>query len=162
MYWMAGPWCTEYRGSVVQPTVFDGCQEELSTKYGAHERRTGGRACQTVDFTRDVVMKSKKEDLLSNKDIKQRFIRMIGQSLEHVGCETRHVKGDADVLIVETTVQSALSCETTLVGDYTDLLVLLCFHVKEDSCEVFFKPEIMSGTKKSPRCWNMKYMQRVL
>ena len=89
---------------------------------------------------------------------------MLGQSLEHVGCEIRHAKGDADVLIVETTVtvQSAMSCETTLVGDDTDLLVLLCFHVVEDSCEVFFKPEIRSGTKKSPRCWNIKYLQRVL
>ncbi len=87
---------------------------------------------------------------------------MLSQSSEHVGWETRHVKGDADVLIVETTVQSAMSCETTLVVDDTDLLVLLCFHVKEDSCEVFFKPEIRSGTKKSPRCWNIKYVQRVL
>ena len=49
---------------------------------------------------------------------------MLGQSLEHVGCETRHAKGDADVLIVETTVQYAMSCETTLVGDETDSLVL--------------------------------------
>ncbi len=63
---------------------------------------------------------------------------------------TRHAKGDAYVLIVETTVQSAMSCETTLVGDDTDLLVRLCFHVMEDSCEVFVKPEIRSGTKKSP------------
>ena len=55
-----------------------------------------------------------------------------------------------------------MSCETTLVGGDTDLLVLLCFHVKEDSCEVFFKPEIRSGTKKSPRCWNINDMQRVL
>ena len=31
----------------------------LSTKYGAHERGTGGRAGPTVDFTRDMVMKSK-------------------------------------------------------------------------------------------------------
>ena len=69
---------------------------------------------------------------------------------------------DAYVLIVETTVQSAKSCETTLVGDDTDLLVLLCFHVKGDSCEVFFEPEFRSGTKKSPRCWNIKYVQRVL
>ena len=107
--------------------VFDGYHEELSTKYGAHERRTGGRAGPTVDSTRDKVMQSKKEDLLSNKDNNQRFIRMLGQSLEHVGCETRHAKGDADVLIVETTVQYAMSCETTLVGDDTDLLVLLCF-----------------------------------
>ena len=77
------------------------------------------------DFTRDMVMRSKKEDLLSNKDSKQQFITMLGQSLEHVGCETRHAKGDADVLIVETTVHSAMSCETTLVGDDTDLLVLV-------------------------------------
>ena len=142
--------------------VFDGYQEELSTKDGAHERRTGGRADPTVDFTRNMVMKSKKEDLLSNKDNKQRFIRMLGQSLEHVGCEIRHAKGGADVLLRETTVQSAMSGETTSVGDDTDLLVLLCFHVKEDSCEVFFKAEIRSGTKKSPRCWNIKYVQRVL
>ena len=87
---------------------------------------------------------------------------MLGQRLEHVGCETRHAKGDADVLIVETTVHSAMYCENTLVGDDTDLLVLLCFHVKEVSCGVFFKPEVRSGTKKSPRCWNIKYVQRVL
>ena len=37
-----------------------------------------------MDFNRDMVMKSKKEDLLSNKDNKQRFIRMLGQSLEHL------------------------------------------------------------------------------
>ena len=36
---------------------------------------------------------------------------MLGQSLEHVGCETRHAKGDADVLIVEITVQSTMSCD---------------------------------------------------
>ena len=41
--------------------VFDGYQEGLSTKDGAHERRTGRRAGPTVDFTRDMVMKSKKE-----------------------------------------------------------------------------------------------------
>ena len=36
--------------------VFDGYREELSTKYGAHERRT------TVDFIRDMVMKSKNKN----------------------------------------------------------------------------------------------------
>ena len=82
-----------------------GVKKNYPRKYCTHERRTGGRAGPTVDFIRDMVMKSKKEDLLSNKDNKQRFIRMLGQSLEHVGCETRHAKGDADVLIVETTVQ---------------------------------------------------------
>ena len=41
--------------------VFDGYQEGLSTKYGAHERRTCRRADPTVDFTQDMVMTSKKE-----------------------------------------------------------------------------------------------------
>ena len=36
------------------------------------------------------------------------------------------------------------------------------FHVKDASCEVFFKPEVRSGTKKSARCWNIKYAQSVL
>ena len=139
---MAGPWRTEYRGSGVQPTMtYVGSRQTTSPEYmdmplscstgttedGAHERRTCGRAGPTVDFTRDMVMESKKEDLLSNKDNKQRFIRMLGQSLEHVGCETLHAKGDADVLIVEPTVQSAMSCETTLVDDDTDLMCFCVF-----------------------------------
>ena len=72
---MAGPWSTEYRGSGLQPTMTSvDCtqttsQEDMDmpllcstgSKYGAHERRTGRRAGPTGDFTRDVVMKSKKK-----------------------------------------------------------------------------------------------------
>ena len=81
MYWMAGPWCTEYRGSGVQHTMTyvgstqttspedmdmslscsTGTRKNYSRKNGAHERRTGGRVGPTVDFTRNMVMKSKKE-----------------------------------------------------------------------------------------------------
>ena len=124
MYWMAGPWCTAYRGSGVHLTMTyigstqtkspedmdmplscsTDTSKNLSTNDGVNERRTGGRAGPTVDFKRDMVMKSKNEDLLSNKDNKQRFIRTLGQILEHVGCETRHAK------VVETTVQSAMFC----------------------------------------------------
>ena len=45
-----------------------------------------------------------------------------------------------------------------LVGDDTDLLILLCFHTPIDSShEIFFKPEPKSGTHKLPRCWNIKH-----
>ena len=30
---------------------------------------------------------------------------------------------------------------TVLVGDDTDLLVLLCYHANLDSCDIFFRPE---------------------
>ena len=80
---------------------------------------------------------------------------MLGQSLEYVGCQTRHVNGDAAVLIVDTTGHTAMSCESILVCDDTDMPVLVFFHVKEDYCEVFFKPEIWSGPNNGPWCWNI-------
>ncbi len=42
------------------------------------------------------------------------------------------------------------------------MLVLLCFNVKGDYCEVFFKPEICSGTMNGPRCWYIKSVQIML
>ena len=86
-----------------------------------------------MDFTLDMVMKSKKEDLLSTRH--QAAIHDDARSklgtrwMRNTSCQL----GDADVLIVETTVHPAVSCETTLVGDDTNLLVLLCFHGKDDS-----------------------------
>ena len=95
---IAGYWCTEYRGSgsttyddigrqytnyVTRKyghaiIVFYRYQEGQSTNYGAQEeRRKGGRAGATVDFTCNMAMKSKKENFLPNKDNKQRFIRML-------------------------------------------------------------------------------------
>ena len=55
-----------------------------------------------------------------------------------------------------------VSCESILACDKADMLVLLCFHVKEDYCEIFFKPDISSGTNNGPWCWNIKTVQRVL
>ena len=65
--------CQQYTNYVTRPyyghaiIVFDGYSEELSTKDSAHQRQTGGQTGLTVDFTSDMVMKSKKEEFLSNK-----------------------------------------------------------------------------------------------
>ena len=49
---------------------------------------------------------------------------------------------DADVMIVETVVQSAVSCEPTLAGDDAYVqIVILRFHVRYYSYAVL-KPEI--------------------
>ena len=147
MYWMAGPSCTEYRGSGVQPTMtYVGSTQTTSpgdmgmplscstgTRKNYPRKMVFMNAAQVEEQAQQWISPGiwswslKKEDLLSNKDNKQRFIRMLGQSLEHFGCETRHAQGDADVLIVETTVQSAMSCETTLVCDDTDPLCFCVF-----------------------------------
>ena len=50
-------------------------------------------------------------------------------------------KDDANVLSVLTAVASARHKETVLVGDDTDLLVLLLHHAEMDAHEVFLKSE---------------------
>ena len=52
-----------------------------------------------------------------------------------------HAPGDADVLIVQKTVDSALHMDTLLVGEDTDLLILLCYQANLDSHSIFFRPE---------------------
>lgn len=71
--------------------------------------------------------------------------------------------GDADVLIVQTTIETALNSNTVLVGDDTDLLVLLCHHAPIDTFhEIYFRPEAKAGTHKLPRCWNIKLTKQIL
>ena len=68
---------------------------------------------------------------------KQKFITLLSQRLEEAGCVIQQARGDADVLIVQTTIASAAQRETILVGDDTDLLVLLIHHannVKQNTC----------------------------
>ena len=60
--------------------------------------------------------------------------------------ETHHASGDAD-LIAQKAVQSAMSCNIVLASDDTDLLVLLSFHARLESHDLFFCPEPKKNTK---------------
>ena len=112
--------------------VFDG-YEKLSTKSMTQRRRTAGKVGATVTFSEDMRITMKKDHFLSNAKNKQLFIMLLSQFLENIGCETHHAPGDADVLIVKTAVESARTRSTVLVGDDTDLLVLLCYHTTPDT-----------------------------
>ena len=56
-------------------------------------------------------------------------------------------KGDADVLIVKTAVDSAVTHPTVLIGDDTDLLVLLCYHRKADGSDLYFQLEPKANSR---------------
>ena len=51
---------------------------------------------------------------------------------------THHAKADTDGLIVHTAVESTEAMNTVVIGNDTDLLVLLCYTADVDSCDVFF------------------------
>ena len=84
-----------------------------------------------------MVDKVKKEEFLANKVNKQKFILHLGERLQQLGCTVNHAEGDADLLIAQTAIQSARSLSTVLVGDDTDLLVLLCFYICGNGCTRF-------------------------
>lgn len=108
-----------------------------------------------MNFDSAMVAKLKKEEFLANKENKQKFIHLLGDKLQQSGCSTIHAKGDADLLIVQTVIQSARSIITVLVGDDTDLLVLLCRHAEMNAIDLFFKAEPKQRSK-TRKIWNIK------
>ena len=71
-----------------------------------------------------------KEEFLSSTTNKQRFIHLVGRCLEENGILVQHAQGDADCVIVQVALRSAMEYATVLIRENTDLLILLLFHVK--------------------------------
>ena len=86
-------------------------------------------------------LEAKKDSFLANTENKKRFIAMLQRHLPKSCCHTLQAEGDADVLIVKTAFNSAVTNPTVLAGDDTDLLVLHCYHTKADGNDLNFRPE---------------------
>ena len=86
---------------------------------------------------------------MANRKNKQQFIFMLSRELEKNNCKTYHASGDADLLIVQKAIQSATTSNTVLVGDDTDLIVLLCYHAEFESRDLFFRPEPKKNSKRN-------------
>ena len=85
--------------------------------------------------TGSMMFKGKREDFLSNRENKHRFITLLQDHLERYGSHTEQVTADADLLIAQTAIADSenVSNSTVLVGEDPELLVLLCFHTKSTS-----------------------------
>ncbi len=140
--------------------VFDG-YVGISTKDMTHQIRTKGISGATVAFTEDMNALMKKEHFLGNKKNKQQFINMLSKELKKQHCQVYHAAGDADVLIVQKAVECAATTNTILVGDDTDLLILLCYHANLTSHDLFFCSEPKKNAKKI-RVWNIKSIKEQL
>ena len=120
--------------------VFDG-YNEMSAKAMTQQRCASGNSPSTVTFTESMSVTLKKDNFLSNPKNKQRFLSMLSKALQNVGGITHHADCDADLIIVKTAVESARTSTTVLVGDDTEMLVLLCYHASEDGYDLYFRPE---------------------
>ena len=113
-----------------------------------------------ANFDGSTPVASKKERFLAHANNKQRFVDMLSQKLEAADCHVLQAVGDADVLIANTAVASAAESPTTVIGEDTDLLVLLICHTDPESHTLYMQ----SDKKKSKkfRVWDMHWFQRSL
>ena len=95
----------------------------------------------SVSFTPDMILTMSKEAFLHVPSNKQKLISMIGEELKKHGCHIHHDRADADLQIVQRTIQLASMTDTVLVGDDTDLLVLLLYHASHTKHEIYFAPD---------------------
>ncbi|KAK2711277.1 hypothetical protein QYM36_012458 [Artemia franciscana] len=102
----------------------------------------------------------KKEEFLSCKTNKGRFLKLLGNHLEAVGFRIFHSEGDADVLIVEKAVEAASLTDTFVVADDTDILVLLISRSDSRSGRLYFSPEAKFGGTSS--AWDISEMKQKL
>ena len=78
---------------------------------------------------------------LRNSHNKDQLIKLIVHDLETEGHEAIQSNGDADVLIVKKALELAERNNVIVAADDTDILVLLCYHWKNDLYKIYFSTE---------------------
>ena len=157
--------CTGYTDYMVKKygeaiVVFDGYGES-STKDMVHQRQAKGEAGVAVTFTEDMKLTMKKVNFLANSIPTSSSSSTCLATTWRRNAKCTMLPGDADVFIVQKAVESATLMDTALVGEDTDLLILLCCHASLDSHNIFFRPEPKKNTKK-PKVWNIKAVKEQL
>lgn len=149
----------KYRNPTV---VFDGYEAGPSTKDNTHTRRSKGIGGIQVNFVEGMYLRTKKDVFLANITNKQKFINMLSAKLQEKGIKTIHATGDADVLIATTALKSASICTTTVIGEDTDLLVLLCMGQNQTAFPLIFRSEGQQISKKMKKIWDINAVKRKL
>jgi len=126
--------------------VFDGYGQGPSIKDNTHQRRVGSKVHPVVSFTSETEFIGKKEEFLSRDTNKQRFINLISAELRVRGCNVINSPGDADVDIALAAVSASDYHSTTLVGEDTDLLVLLLYYAKPGNKQLYFRSDKSTAT----------------
>ena len=90
------------------------------------QRRSKNLSCSNITVESSTCLTVKKAQFVSNPGNKQRFIDLLSEYLIRSGFSCLNAQYDADVLICRTAVTLLQTkCNVTVVGDDTDLLVIL-------------------------------------
>jgi hypothetical protein len=149
--------CRHFAESIV---VFDGYGSGPTTKDQVHLRRSSGIIGPEVhNLSPDKRLSFSKDVFLSNNSNKQAFVYLLSEALEASGCNVLHATGDADTLIVRTALKTSIDSNTFVIGEDTDLLVLLCHHIDQDKKCVYFRSYKTTTKQKQ---WHIQEVQQHL
>jgi len=137
--------------------VFDGYEQGPSIKDNTHLRR-GQSKYPVISFTAETEFSGKKEEFLSRAENKQKLLWLVSDALRK-NCTVVNALGDADVDIVKVAVETSLLHTTTLIGEDTDLLVLLLHYVKPHCKSLNFRSD---KTKDDGKVYNINHLQNII
>ena len=110
-----------------------------STKDCMHLKRMKGLSSPAVHLLPENKLSMTKEVFLRNNKNKDRFIHLVGIELAADECKVLYADSDADTLIIRTAIQQSNNENTCIVGNDTDLLILLLNMSLSDSRGCYFK-----------------------
>ena len=133
--------------------VFDGYEVGPSIKDCTHQRRSQKLNVNKVNITVATIFSGKK-DFLSNEVNKQALIQLIMERMKQKGCDVIQAEGDADAEIAKTAISMSAFRLTSLIGEDTDL-VLLLFHTDVSKCTALY----FRSDKVKSYVYNMKVLK---
>ena len=136
--------------------IFDGYECGPSIKDNVHQRR-GYDIHPIVSFTCDTEFNGKKEEFLSRTVNKQQLINLITVEMKKRGTSVLNALGDADVEIVKAAVENSRHHTTTLIGEDTDLLILLLHYANLNDKDLYFR----SDKFKSEKCAKVFHINKI-
>lgn len=156
--------CSQYTSYIKEQygcahIVFDGYNVP-STKDEEHSRRAGKSSSRQVIVENQTQASLSQQDFFSNTHNKIEFITLLSSHLEAANCTVYHASADADCLIVNTAIRVANTGATSvLVGEDTDLLILMCALAKPDTEIKMFIP---GNKSRSDKLYSSKALQSAL
>ncbi|CAC5394473.1 unnamed protein product [Mytilus coruscus] len=142
--------------------VLDGYTSGPSIKDHVHMRRSKGVEGAKIVFKTMSPFRSKKENFLTNNENKQKFINMLSDALVKSDFQTEHADADADALIAKTGVEQSISHPTVVIGQDTDVLVLLVFHCTLSSHGLFYRSDQSNRKLTSINVWDIQKNKAVV
>ena len=158
--------CQKYVDHIIQNfgqsarVVFDGYPTEPTTKDTAHLKRSKGMKGISVQFSLNSKLSMTKEKFLLSKENKQKFNNCLVSYLETYDISAVEADDDADTLVVTTAIDAVKTCDVIVIGEDTDILVLLLHYYNLDlPFKIFFTSD---KNTKEKRIWDIREVKTKL